>query len=102
MASLFIQLGQLMSQKEAETIEENWTQPLAKLSGVSVVTSSQQERWCEPDIEQTSFKVVSICASGTMEGGGGVREEMPGFEKKLFFTQKCKLLSYRNFWFDFM
>ena len=91
MASVLIQLGQLMSQNEAETMDENWTQPLAKESGVSVVTSSQQERWCEPDMEQTSFSEVSICASGTMDGGGGVRDEMPGTNEKLEISYTKKL-----------
>lgn len=38
----------------------NWTHPLAKVRGVSLVMSCQHARWWFPDNEQTSFSVVSI------------------------------------------
>ena len=60
MISELIQLGHSISQKEAETMDVNWTHPLAKVRGVSLVTSSQQARWWFPDMEQISFRVVSI------------------------------------------
>ena len=45
MISELIQFGHSINQKDADTMEVNWTQPLAKVRGVSFVTSSQQARW---------------------------------------------------------
>ncbi len=95
-----------MTQKDADTTDVNCTPPLVKVSGVVSVTSSQQALWRLADIEQTSFRVVSMgppkaaavaavelpppvgvslrLSAGKMAftSGGGVREEKPG--KKTF------------------